>query len=236
MQNFFTSPECFAGGMVRLTGEEYHHAARVCRVRMGEMIGVADGCGRRFEARIETITGSYLEARVIRDISGLGEPSREITLALSLIKPARFEIAVEKCTELGVRRIIPLAVQRCKYPPSRFNRDRLARIAFEAAKQSGRSWLPEIAPVSGIEALSGPGHALLVASQKAQESIEDVLSPVTTEQIILAIGPEGDFTPGEIASLGAQGASFFSLGGLTLRTETAAIAAVVLCGVNKKNV
>ncbi|MDP2981863.1 MAG: RsmE family RNA methyltransferase [Candidatus Latescibacter sp.] len=236
MQNFFTFPECFIDGMVRLTGEEYHHAARVCRVRVGEMIGVADGRGRRVEARIETITGSYLEARATRDVSGRGEPSREITLALSLIKPARFEIAVEKCTEFGVRRFIPLAVQRCEYSPARFNSVRLARIALEAAKQSGRSWLPDIAPVSGIEVLSRPGHALLVASQKAQESLEDVLSHVTADKLILAVGPEGDFTPEEIASLGAQGALFFSLGGLTLRAETAAIAAVALCGVNKKNV
>jgi 16S rRNA (uracil1498-N3)-methyltransferase len=225
MQNFFTSPEFFEGGLVRLTGEEYRHAARACRVRTGETIGVTDGCGRRVEARIEAISTSHIEARIIREISGMGEPSGEITLALSLIKPARFEIAVEKCTELGVRRIIPLAVQRCEYSPARFNPDRMTRIALEAAKQSGRSWLPEITPVTGIESLSKPDHALLVASQNAQENIDDILRRPIPEKIILAIGPEGDFTEGEIVSLGALGALFFTLGGLTLRSETAAIAA-----------
>jgi 16S rRNA (uracil1498-N3)-methyltransferase len=238
MQNFFTFTECFDGDTVRLTGEEYHHATRVCRVRTGEMIGVTDGRGRRVEARIETITGSHLEARVTRDISGRGEPAREINLALSLIKPARFETAVEKCTELGVRRIVPLAAKRCEYSPARFDSDRLARIALEAAKQSGRSWLPEITAVTGIETflssceaatVSSLENALLVASQKAQASLKDVLGRLTAEKLILAIGPEGDFTPEEIASLGNQGALFFSLGGLTLRSETAAIAAVVMC-------
>ncbi|MFA6472276.1 MAG: RsmE family RNA methyltransferase [Candidatus Latescibacterota bacterium] len=234
MQNFFASQEYFTCDTVRLTGEEYHHATRACRVRIGEMIGVTDGRGRRVEARIVSITGSHLEAQVIRDISGLGEPSCEIILALSLIKPARFETAVEKCTELGVRRIIPLNAQRCEYSESRLNQDRLSRIALEAAKQSGRSWLPEIAPAAEIRTLSVQGEGIFVASQNALESIEDILNRVTAEKLILAVGPEGDFTPEEYTCFSDRGASFFSLGELTLRSETAAISAVARCASLKK--
>jgi 16S rRNA (uracil1498-N3)-methyltransferase len=229
VQNFFASQDCFVSDAVRLTGEQYHHATRVCRVRIGEIIGVTDGMGRRVEASIEIITASYLEARVIRDISGQGEPSKEIILALSLIKPARFETAVEKCTELGVRRIIPLIARRNEYSPERFNFDRLNRIALEAAKQSGRSWLPEISSPTEIENLSEQESALLVASQKAQESLEDVLSRIAEEKIILAVGPEGDFTSEEYTCFSGRGASFFSLGGLTLRSETAAIGGTARC-------
>ena len=141
MQNFYTSKDNFTDKTVRLSGEEHHHATRSCRVKIGEIIGVTDGCGKRVYARIGVIDSQSLTAVIERDVSDVGEPDSEITVAISVIKPARFEIAVEKCTELGVRHFVPLLTERCEQDISnRLKIERLSRIALEAAKQSGRSW------------------------------------------------------------------------------------------------
>ena len=227
MQNFFSDSVHFSIDTVTLTGEEHHHATRSCRVRTGELIGVTDGCGKRVEARIEAIDSSTLTAVIERDVSGFGEPAVEITVALSIIKPARFESAVEKCTELGARRFIPVIAQRCMVKPGRITTERLQRIAREAAKQAGRSWIPEISePVELFELDAPVNSRLLVASKKAEGDIDAVFQQVRhAASLTIVIGPEGDFTGEELEILTQKGALPFSLGGLTLRSETAAIAA-----------
>ncbi len=227
MQNFFTDSVHFSNDTVTLTGEEHHHATRSCRVKTGELIGVTDGRGKRVEARIEAIDSSTLTAVIERDVSGFGEPAVEITLALSIIKPARFELAVEKCTELGARRFIPVIAQRCMVKPDRINTERLRRIAREAAKQAGRSWIPEIAEPVELSEFDAPVNCrLLVASMNTESDIGKVLQQIRqAASLTIVIGPEGDFTGEELELLTQKGALLFSLGGLTLRSETAAIAA-----------
>lgn len=229
MQNFFVPAGSMDGVRVVLSGDEYHHATRSCRVCPGDRIGVTDGRGRRVEARIEAIDRSSLTACVERDVSGRGEPSVEITLALALVKPARFEIAVEKCTELGVRKIVPLAVERCEREGARLNPDRLRRIAREAAKQSGRSWIPEILPPAGLDTVCGHPGLLLAALQESGTGITRELAGARTAAgLTILIGPEGDFTVAERALMAGCGVIPVSLGGLTLRAETAAVTAVAL--------
>ena len=229
MQNFYTPPELFNGTVVTLVDDEYRHAVRSCRVRAGETIGVTDGCGRRVEARVEVIGRNALVANIVRDVSGCGEPRTDLTLALALIKPARFEIAVEKCTELGVRRIAPLAAERCEREAERLNPDRLRRIALEAAKQAGRSWITEITAVTDIESACRGGGALLAALKGAELRIGKVLARFhRAERVTVFIGPEGDFTLEETGLMAGLGVVPVNLGGLTLRAETAAIVATTL--------
>ena len=153
MQNFYSNSANFTTDTVILTGEEHHHATRSCRVKIGECIGVTDGRGKRVEARIKTIDSNTLTAEIERDVSGAGELTVEISVALALIKPARFEFAVEKCTELGARRFIPVIANRCMVKPDRIKTTRLRQITREAAKQSGRSWIPEILQPIELEEL-----------------------------------------------------------------------------------
>jgi len=214
---------------VILTGDEYHHATRACRVRIGDRMGVTDGRGRRVEARIVEIDRTTLQAQVVRDLSGRGEPPADITLALALIKPARFETAVEKCTELGVRRIVPLLLKRCERENTRLNPDRVRRIVLEAVKQSGRSWIPEIESPQELEPVCRRGGLLLAALQEAEQGIAPtLLREQSAREITILIGPEGDFTPEERTLMTGCGVIPVSLGGLTLRAETAAIAATAL--------
>jgi len=231
MQNFYTSKDNFTYKTVRLLGEEHHHATRSCRVKIGEIIGVTDGCGKRVHARIEVIDSQSLTAVIERDVSGVGEPDLEITVAISVIKPARFEIAVEKCTELGVRHFIPLLAERCERNISdRLKIDRLSRIVLESAKQSGRSWVPEIVPpINLVDFLRQSNGSVLAASQKADKSLEMVCSFIKdNNKLTLIIGPEGDLTDEEYYTMTESGVMLFSMGELTLRTETAGIAATAL--------
>ncbi|MFC1485834.1 RsmE family RNA methyltransferase [Candidatus Latescibacterota bacterium] len=229
MQNFLTSPELFGDITVELTGGEYHHATRACRVRIGEEIGVTDGRGRRVVARIEHIDKHLLRAAIVRDVSGEGEPLLELTVALAVIRATRFEAAVEKCTELGVRRFVPVIMERCEPQGScHLNRDRLMRIASESAKQAARSFVPEIGEPctlpSFLDTLRVPVFA---ASQTGRESIEEALARHSgCPAAVCLIGPEGDFTEHERSLIEEKGVVFVSLGGLTLRSETAAIVAV----------
>ena len=228
MQNFFTDNVNFSIDTVTLTGEEHHHATRSCRVKTGELIGVTDGCGKRVEARIKAIDSSTLTAVIERDVSGFGEPAVEIAVALSIIKPARFELAVEKCTELGARRFIPVISQRCMVKPGRISTERLRRIAREAAKQAGRSWIPKIVEPVNLSGLNAPIHCrLLVAAMNAEGDIGNVFLQVCrAASLTIVIGPEGDLTADEFKFLTQKKDALpFSLGGLTLRSETAAIVA-----------
>jgi len=229
MQNFIAEPEGFTGTTVTIDGDEHHHATRSCRVRPGEIIGVTDGAGKRVEARIAIVESRALTAEIIRDISGMGEPSVATTVALSLIKSARFELAAEKCTELGVRRIVPVTARRCTAGGAKFNAERIRRIVREAAKQSGRSWIPEVAALATVaDIVAETRGTVLAALTDAEETVTEALAGLTgtAGPVMVIVGPEGDFTDEERDMLVAGGALPVSLGGLILRSETAAIAAV----------
>ena len=231
MRTFYAPKEAFSEGTVIITGDEYRHATRSCRIRVGETIGVTDGCGMRVEAVIETVDAGTVTAGIVNDVSGVGEPAFEITIAMAVIKPSRFERAIEKCTELGARHFLPIVTQRCETAPERLNYERMGRIALEAAKQSRRSWIPQIEqPVPVMDIFEHTGGDLLVALQSAENEMDAALKKLETSGgVTIVIGPEGDFTDEEWDILLAGGAVPVSLGGLTLRTETAAMAATVLC-------
>ena len=230
MQRFYTPSGLIDSGTVTIEGDEYHHATRSCRVRTGELIGVTDGCGRYVIARIDTIDRERVVAVIERDVSGAGEPDALITLALSVIHQARFETAVEKCTELGVRRIVPVVAERCERGTvRRIRTDRLERIALGAVKQSGRSWMPDIGePVAFSHLLDECAGSVCTASQLAEAPFAEACREHVVRGVVtLLVGPEGDFSEDEHGLLLEAGASFFTLGGLVLRAETAAIAATV---------
>lgn len=231
MQHFYTLSEYFAGNTVTLVGDEHHHATRACRVRTGEYITVTDGRGKRVVARITDIDAVKLTAEIVEDVSGRGELPVTIILALAAINPARFEAAVEKCTELGIRKILPVKAERCeKNAAGRLKQKRLEKIALSASKQSGRSWIPEITEPATLDDIicNQAGGVVLAASQKASKTVHDVLETIrAADAITILVGPEGDFSDAEYDLLEGKAIPVY-LGGLTLRSETAAITAVAI--------
>lgn len=192
-----------------------HHLERVRRLREGDDLSVTDGRGAwrwcRFGVALEA------DGEVVHDPA----PAPPITVAFALVKGERPELVVQKLTELGVDRIVPFLAERSvvRWEPDKAerNRERLARVALEAAMQSRRTWLPEVAPVTSFdEVVALPGAA---GADRDGE-------PPTLDRPTLLVGPEGGWSPQERAAL----RSLVGLGPTVLRAETAAITgAAVLC-------
>jgi 16S rRNA (uracil1498-N3)-methyltransferase len=207
-----------SGALIELAGDELHHA-RVLRLREGEPVEVFDGRGMAF-------TGATEGSASIR----LGDPapSREsplaVHLAMSVINLDKFELVLQKATELGAAAITPLLTDRMEVRVERFRgkRERWQKILFEAVKQSGRSVIPALHDAIAFdEAIAGEGVKVVYDADERSTATGQPGNPVT-----LYIGPEGGFSPRELELAREQGAAFASLGPRRLRAETAAIVAI----------
>lgn len=220
------------GSMVPLPREAARQVARVLRLRPGDTIRLFTGDGFDVPATIERMQGESVTVRLGQPEPGRPLPCPPITLVQSLLKHDHFELVVEKATELGVRQIVPLVAQRCvvavKPEAVRGRMARWRRIAIEAAEQCGRASLPALEPpraLEEIEAAIGSQRAILLwEGTEAQPLASLELEPEAS--VLLLVGPEGGWTPGEVEQLRAAGAELASLGPLILRSETAAIAGI----------
>jgi 16S rRNA (uracil1498-N3)-methyltransferase len=220
-----------SGDRAALIGEHADHLVRVLRARVGEDFDIATGQSVR-RGRITSLKAERVEFELGEVIS---TPSlAEITLVLAIYKFDRMEWAIEKCTELGVSRIIPLISRRTDShlaTASVKRVDRWQRIARQAAEQSRRAAPPLIAaPMKLSEALNLPQPLRIVLAESEEQALlRDVLNPEAAgNEITLAIGPEGGWTEDELQSFQQAGWISASLGNTILRAETAAIAAVAV--------
>ncbi len=218
-----------SGSHAALTGAHADHLVRVLRARVGQEFDIATGADIR-RGKITTIANERVEFELGEQIPAAAVSS--ITLLLAVFKFDRMEWAIEKCTELGVARIVPVVARRTDAHLASAAAKRVERwrkIALQAAEQSRRESPPEIdAPVKLPEAVSLPGGLRIVLSESEQESqLRDVIVP-DAAQILLAIGPEGGWTEDELQLFHQAGWISASLGPTILRAETAAIAATAI--------
>ncbi len=220
-----------SGSHAVLTGAHAEHLSRVLRVRIGQEFDiVADGVVRR--GRVSRVD----EGRVEFELGGAvpaSTPSIAVTLALSIFKFDRMEWAIEKCTELGAARIVPVIARRTEphLALAAVKRvERWQRIAREAAEQSRRSSPPEISqPMKFKDALMLAGTARIVLAEVEEKTmLKDALRGESSGDIVLAFGPEGGWTDSELQSFRDAGWTSASLGGTILRAETAAIVALAV--------
>ncbi len=220
-----------SGDRAALIGEHADHLVRVLRARVGQDFDIAAGSVVR-RGRISFVGDGRLEFELGEEISRSNQT--EITLILAVFKFDRMEWAIEKCTELGVARIVPVIARRTDphlAAASVKRAERWQRIARQAAEQSRRAAPPEIAmPVRLAEALSWPrALRIVLAESEEQTLLRDVVKPKTADaEIVLAVGPEGGWTEGELQSFCQSGWTSASLGNTILRAETAAIAATTV--------
>ncbi len=214
--------------------ERVHHLVRVLRVKLGEMLECFDGRGHGYRGPITHVNHSAVTVD-IAERRQEPPPRVPVTLAQALIKPEQFEWAVQKATELGVARILPLVCARSVAQGTGASEQRLTRwrrIAEEAAAQSGRCTVPVLEiPQEFHEALDAgaSGLRLLLTLAEPGTSLRALAPQVTAAQAVtILIGPEGDFTPEEVAVAKRSGARVVSLGQATLRSETAAVAVLAL--------
>jgi 16S rRNA (uracil1498-N3)-methyltransferase len=218
-----------AGNRAALTGAHADHLTRALRARVGQEFDISTGA--------EVRRGVVSDIRPGRVEFSLGEfvltPSApHITLAISIFKFDRMEWAIEKCTELGASRIIPVIARRTEThlaAAAAKRVERWQRIAREAAQQCRRVSSPEICqPVKLKDAVELSGGKRVVLSESESEAmLRDILQTYDGD-VVLAIGPEGGWTDAELALFCDTGWISASLGSTILRAETAAIAALAV--------
>ena len=219
----FSSSRLDPGEVMRLSEEEVHHVQKVLRGRPGVRVEVVDGAGRLFVA--ELLGGS--EATILEERPTTGGDEGEVVLYQAVPKGRHMDLVVEKATELGVSRIVPLCTERSVVRLSEGDGKarRWRRVAEAAARQSLRLRIPE---VSEIVSFSEGAHevgetGVLLHNEAELPPLEDVVpGPV----VGLFVGPEGGFGDGELATAREAGLSLASLGPYRLRTETAGMVAV----------
>lgn len=237
LHRFFIEPSNVQGSTIVMTDlHELHHLRRVLRLKPGDRLCCFDGSGAEYTGVIASQTPQELRMLIEQRREAPGQLLM-VSLAQSLLKADRFEWTVEKATELGVARIIPLmtrhGVIRFSAEQARNKHLRWQRIAQAAAKQCRRSTLPSIDLPQSLETLlrTLAPETLILMPTLAVPTV--ALPPILTgrrnaTQVVVLIGPEGDFTPQEIRVARDHGAHAVSLGPLTLRSETAAVAALAM--------
>jgi 16S rRNA (uracil1498-N3)-methyltransferase len=213
-----------------MEGEAAHHLARVLRAQVGQLYELSDG-EAVWLGRIENIGRDLVEFQLIEQLPA-SVPQLNTTLLLSVVKIDAFEWALEKATELGVTRIVPLAAARSEkalLAAALKRSERWKKILLESSQQSRRVRLPILDPLAKPQALfssENEGVRILLSESPEAKSLRRALSGVHDTAATLAIGPEGGWTDAEFAA--ARAASFreVSLGKLILRTETAVVASL----------
>lgn len=211
-------------GRATLTGDEARHLARVLRAKVGDEIRVFDGGGQEWPARVAAIDREKISLTLGAALPPQPGPARPLTIAVALPKGDRQKWLVEKLTELGAHELVPLVTERGVAEATASAQARLARGVIEACKQCGRNTLMEIAKPATLESLADRHpEALRVIAHPGGRPLDDVLR-TNAGDVVAAVGPEGGFTPDEVAAAERLGFERVSLGPHILRIETAAIA------------
>jgi 16S rRNA (uracil1498-N3)-methyltransferase len=237
MPVFFISDEQIRDGCVTVTGPLLTHLRDSLRIRAGDRITVADRHRRRYLIEIEQLDRARLVGRVTQEERAAPPHAPQLVAGVSLLKSDRMDWGIQKATELGVHRIVPLISARAVVRPrteridSRLERWR--RIALDAAQQAERWDVPLVeapreAPAFFTEQPGG-ARKLILQERGGGESLRTVALPSGPHSTIaLAIGPEGGWTPEELARAADAMFAAVTLGERILRAETAAIAALAL--------
>ena len=237
MSRVVVSFEEMAGGRVSISGSEYHYLINVLRKRTGDTVTLLDGRGGVFEAVIESAGGGTAVLRLSGELPAGGSPPVKVTLLQGVPKGDKMDFVVQKGTELGLSRIIPLMCCRTQVKldagKAAARRARWQKIALQAALQCRRPDVPEVTlPAKFEEALSlvAPGALAVMPWENEKEmSLRRLLDGgYPGGEILIFIGPEGGFAPQEVERAREAGVVTVSLGPRILRTETAGMAVLAM--------
>ncbi|MCK5218493.1 16S rRNA (uracil(1498)-N(3))-methyltransferase [bacterium] len=233
---FILAPEYLLASPVVLTGADLRHC-RVLRLKAGEHIRISDGKGREYHARLLRLGTDRVELELEKEINRDPEPALQVTLYQGLTRGAKLELIIQKITELGAVRLVPVVCSRSQVKPNPVRDHRIQRwreIARQAVRQCERTRLPDIADICTFsqcvsEARKAELAIILNAGAQARDSWKNKLSGVQSpHEVSLLVGPEGGFTLPEEAAAKNAGIKSISMGPRILRSETAGIAAVTL--------
>lgn len=236
MHRFYIAPEDWNPDALALHGPEAHHARDVLRLKAGDKIVVFNGRGREITATVAAAGKNQLELRKLTETETPHLRCR-IVLGQAIPKGKNMDLIVQKAVEIGAAEIFPIISERTIVDldpdTSQQKRSKWQAIAIEAAKQCGQNWLPTVHLPAKLKDFFAHQPALqlrLVGSlQPGALHLKKILADHSAEHrdlpgtVLMLIGPEGDFTPAEIALARSQGCLPLTLGPIVLRVETAAI-------------
>ena len=212
--------------------DEARHLRDVLRLKAGDEVYVFDGRGREFRCSIVNMSRHAAELHIESEVEPAKPESQlELNLCVALLKGEKFDLVVQKATELGVTKVTPLITRYADIhlrdeSDSAKRVGRWQRIALEAAKQSGRAFVPEISAPVTFESVAVEGLGVMF-SERSGEPLASLIEPAQTAVTAL-VGSEGGWSDEEIESVRARNFHVITLGGRILRAETAAITVTAL--------
>lgn len=234
MNRFFVNKKDMHDSTAIIKGEDLIHIQRVLRLGAGDYIELCDGEGMDYEARIQTLEKSFIEAEIINEYTSKGEPQVKITLYQGIPKGSKMDLIIQKCVELGVYEIVPVITARTvvkletvKEQEKKVNR--WQKIAEEAAKQSRRGIIPVIRnPMPYKHAASQSGYSLKIIpwENEREKGLKTLLKGANNgiDTAAILVGPEGGFEEEEVLQATKDGWVSITLGSRILRTETVGMA------------
>ena len=233
MQHFFVTPDQVKGDLILIEGSDVNHMKNVLRMRQGEEVTISDGNNRQYLCEIKEYENEQAVLQIVEETSTNTELPSRIYLFQGLPKQDKMELIVQKCVELGVYNIIPVATKRCVVKlddkKARKKTERWQQIAESAAKQAGRGVIPEVQDVMNFKSAlecAKKRDVVLIPYELAEgmQVTKQVISNIKPGQSVgIFIGPEGGFEREEVEMAIETGAKAITLGKRILRTETAGL-------------
>jgi 16S rRNA (uracil1498-N3)-methyltransferase len=233
-RRFYAPPNAFADQTVTLAADEARHLRDVLRLKAGDEVYVFNGVGREFRCTVSSTARDSADLRIDAEVEPAKPESQlQLNLCVALLKGEKFDLVVQKATELGVSKVVPLITRyadihlRDKADAAK-RVTRWQRIALEAAKQSGRAFVPEISAPAAFETFVGcakGGGLFVIFSERDGHKLSSLNA---TQNITALVGSEGGWSDEEIEQARAHDFHIVTLGGRVLRAETAAITITAL--------
>jgi len=234
VSRFYVPKESIDGNRILISGREAHHILDVMRLKVSDRVIVFDGTGKEYIGVVKEAGRRSLSLEITATRDAARKERCGITLIQAIPKKEKMDYIVEKATELGAARIIPIITERTipEWSDSKkaVTVERWKKISLEAAKQCGRADIPAIGAISGVEdaikSVDGYGLKLIAALSDKAVKLKAALKGTRTDKVAVAIGPEGDFTAQEIACCEKSGFKVVGLGPRVLKSDTAGLAAL----------
>jgi 16S rRNA (uracil1498-N3)-methyltransferase len=236
MHRFYIAPEAWDPDILVLTGSEAHHCRNVLRLEPADKIVVFNGRGREITAEIVSSDAAEIQLRRLHEAQT--QPLRcRITLGQAIPKGKNMDLIVQKAVEIGAAEIAPIlsdrTVVRLDDESAASKQAKWQSVAIEAAKQCGQNWLPQVHTPQPLAQFFRDHRRfdlqLIGSLQSDAVHLKKILAQFSTEygdrptNVLMLVGPEGDFTPAELSLARSQGCRPITLGPIVLRVETASI-------------
>ena len=236
MNTFYVNSSEINDNQTSISGDDYHHIKNVLRIKPNERVYICDENGTRYEGTLKEYSANNAIFELLKSNKQTSELSLDITLYQGMPKSDKMDYIIQKSTELGVKKIVPVNMQYSVAKVTGENNSKISRwnkIAKEAASQSGRQIIPKVlAPIyfkNIIENIEKYDIVLLLYENEHSVTLKDVIKGNSFKSMAIIIGPEGGFSESEIDLLSkCSNVKVVTLGNRILRTETAGIATLAM--------